>query len=85
MPTPTIPLTADPEIMYKLGQIEAKLEAIDDKLDTKEKDQDARLDKHEIEIAALKKREVQLITAAGILALAASFLMKVIPWQSLLF
>lgn len=77
---------ASPGIMYKLGSIEAQLKAINDKLDAKERIQDADIELLKTDVAALKHKDAMRLGAAAAISLgigALFTLIQVIPWQNL--
>jgi hypothetical protein len=70
---------SNPGIMYKLGNIEAQLKAINDKLDKKESEQDKRIDIAENEISKLKEWRMYTIGGATVASAIVTFLIKVFP------
>lgn len=72
-------LESYPGIMYKLGNIEAQLEAINNKLDKKETEQDKRLEAAEAEITKLKEWRMWTIGGATAASTIVAFIVKVFP------
>ena len=69
----------NPGIMYKLGSIEAQLIAINDKLDTKELEQDNHIKEIRSDVTKLKEWRNYTLGAATVLSLIAGLAVKVLP------
>ena len=74
---------SDPDIMYKLGSIEAQLKSLNEKLDVKEKQQDLEIISLKADVGKLKEfKNIQLGIAASV-SFIVGILTKVVPWQNL--
>lgn len=74
----------NPEVMYKLGSIEAQLAAINEKLDKKEVEQDVAIGKLKTEVGKLKEFRAIQLGAAGVISFVIGILTRIIPWSNLL-
>lgn len=66
-------------VMYKLGNIEAQLEAINAKLDLKESAQDKEISELKADVSKLKEWRLLQMGGAGAIAAVVGLLMKVMP------
>lgn len=69
--------------MYKLGAIEAKLEAINTKLDEKEDRQDKEIANLKTDVSKLKHDRAYLLGAGAVIAFIVTFIQRVVPWSNL--
>lgn len=76
--------TADPEVMYKLGSIEAQLAAINEKLDQRLGAHETRIKSLEDRVGNSEKLDAKRVGAASVVSAVFTFiLMKLVPWQNL--
>ena len=74
---------SDPDIMYKLGSIEAQLKAMNDKLDIKEKAQDVEITSLKADVGKLKEWKTLQLGAAAAVSFVIGILTRIVPWQNL--
>lgn len=69
--------------MYKLGSIEAQLNAINAKLDLKEASQDLEITVLRKDVAQLKEWKTLQLGAAAAISFIIGVITKIVPWQNL--
>lgn len=74
---------SDPNIMHTLGSIEARLTAIDQKLDRSLTAHDKRIEKLETKVDKLEQGEIFRLGAAAAISFIVGLLSKAIQWQNL--
>jgi hypothetical protein len=74
---------SNPGIMYKLGHIEAQLDAINAKLDAKVALHDIELTKLRSDVSALKEWRMLQLGVAAAISFVIGIITKVLPWQNL--
>lgn len=75
---------ANPGVMYKLGNIEAQLKSINEKLDKKEGEQDEAIEKLKTKVSKLEEWRAYVIGVAAVVSIVIGFVQRMIPWQNLL-
>lgn len=70
-------------VMYKLGSIEAQLQSINEKLDKKGDEQDAKIKALEAKVSRLDRWQAYVVGGAAVVSFLMAYLQRIIPWSNL--